>query len=117
MVAINNHIKAIKNKINGGKLDLPQNEKLVVTFFIERKLPFGEAKKFHCHYQSIRWKVGGTAEIVDWFALAKKWMLKAKELKEDKTLVPVSQNTDNLGISSMKDLINRYEPTYSLCGL
>ena len=103
VVPINKHIETIKNKSNGGKRDRPQNAKEVIAFFNERNWPIAEAKKFYCHYKSIGWKVGGTAEIVDWHALAQKWIFKSMEIKEDKTVVPVSQNTDNLKSSSMKN--------------
>ena len=62
-----------------------------------------EAKKFYNHYQGIGWKVGGKTKIVDWHATARNWMIKAEELKEEKTLVAVSQNTDNLKTSSNKN--------------
>ena len=45
------------------------------------KWPLTEGVKFYNHYQGVGWKVGGKSMIEDWMATAKKWMLRAKELK------------------------------------
>ncbi len=103
VVSINKHIQTIKNNTNGNKLDQPKNENEVIDFFEKENWPELEAKKFYNHYQGIGWKVGGKTKIVDWQATARNWMLKADELKEEKTLVAVSQNTDNLKTSSDKN--------------
>jgi len=103
VVPINKHIQTIKNYTNGNKLDHPKNENEVIEFFEKENWPELEAKKFYNHYQGIGWKVGGKTKIVDWQATARNWMLKADELKEEKTMVAVSQNTDNLKTSSDKN--------------
>ncbi|MBC8769665.1 hypothetical protein H4O18_16825 [Arenibacter sp. BSSL-BM3] len=103
VVRNNKHIQTLKNNTKGGKHGPPQNENEVVTFFKDENWPITEAKKFYNHYQSVGWKLGGTTEIVNWFAIARKWMLKETEFKAEKTIIPVSQNTDNLKTSSMKN--------------
>lgn len=103
VVSINKHTQTGKNNTNDTKLDQPKNENEVIDFFKEEDWPELEAKKFYNHYQGIGWKVGGKTKIVDWHATARNWMLKADELKEEKTVVAVSQNTDNLKTSSNKN--------------
>ena len=103
VVSINKHIQTGKNNTNDTKLDQPKNENEVIDFFEKENWPELEAKKFYNHYQGIGWKVGGKTKIVDWHATARNWMLKADELKEEKTMVAVSQNTDNLKTHSNKN--------------
>ena len=103
VVSINKHIQTVINNTNGNKLDRPKNENEVIVFFQEENWPELEAKKFYNHYQGIGWKVGGKTKIIDWQATARNWMLKADELKTVKTVVAVSQNTDNLKTSSNKN--------------
>lgn len=103
VVSINKHIQTVKNNKNENKLEQPKNENEVIDFFEKENWPELEAKKFYNHYQGIGWKVGGRTKIVDWHATARNWMLKADELKEEKTMVAVSQNTDNLKTSSNKN--------------
>jgi hypothetical protein len=103
VVSINKHIQTIKNKINETKLDQPRNENEVINFFKKENYPELEAKKFYNHYQGIGWKVGGKTKIVDWHATARNWMLKAEELKEEKTKLAVSQNLDHLRTTSNKN--------------
>ena len=103
VVPINKHIQTGLNNTNGNKLDRPKNENEVINFFQEENWPELEAKKFYNHYQGIGWKVGGKTKIIDWQATARNWMLKADELKTEKTVGSVSQNTDNLKTSSNKN--------------
>lgn len=103
VVPINKHIQTGINNTNGNKLDRPKNENEVIIFFLKENWPELEAKKFYNHYQGIGWKVGGKTKIIDWQATARNWMLKADELKTEKTVVAVSQNTDNLKTSSNKN--------------
>lgn len=103
VVPINKHIQTGKNNTNGNKLDPPKNESEAIIFFRKENWPELEAKKFYNHYQGIGWKVGGKTKIIDWQATARNWMLKADELKTEKTIVSVSQNTDNLKTSSNKN--------------
>ncbi|WP_428743306.1 hypothetical protein [Tenacibaculum sp.] len=103
VVSIYKHLQTVKNNTNDIKLGQPKNENEVIDFFSKKNWPELEAKKFYNHYQGIGWKVGGKTKIVDWQATARNWMLKADELKEEKTMVTVGQNTDNLKISSNKN--------------
>ncbi len=103
LVSKNKHIQTVKNIINENKLDKPKNENEIIDFFKKENWPELEAKKFYNHYQGIGWKVGGKTKIVDWHATARNWMIKAEELKQKKTMVAVSQNTDNLKTSSNKN--------------
>lgn len=103
LVPINKHIQTIKNNINNSKLDQPKNENEVIVFFQKENWSEMEAKKFYSHYQGIGWKVGGKIKIVDWQATARNWMLKASEIKMEKTVIAVGQNMDNLKTSSNKN--------------
>jgi len=103
LVSINKHIQTIENNKNIYKLDQPKNENEVIDFFKKENWPKIEAQKFYNHYQGIGWKVGGKTKIVNWKATAKNWMLKAEEIKTNKTQNPVSQNQDNLKISKNKN--------------
>ncbi len=47
----NKHIETLKNNINGGKPDYPQNEFEVISFFKKENWPIKEAKKFYNHYK------------------------------------------------------------------
>lgn len=93
LVSINKHIQTNKNS---NKLDKPKNEKEIIDFFKKENWPIVEAQKFFNHYQGIGWKVGGKTKIVNWQATARNWMLKAEEIKTEKTQKGVSQNQDNL---------------------
>ena len=103
VVPINKPIQTVKNNTNCIKLDQPKNENEVIDFFEKENWPELEAKKFYNHYQGTGWKVGGKTRIVNWQATARNWMLKADELKGEKTLVTVDQNADNLKTSSNKN--------------
>tara|TARA_R110000765_G_scaffold386869_1_gene478964 strand:+ start:819 stop:1505 length:687 start_codon:yes stop_codon:yes gene_type:complete len=103
VVSINKPIQTGKNNLNVIKLDKPKNENEVIGFFEKKNWPELEAKKFFNHYQGIGWKVGGKTKIVDWQSTARNWMLKADELKGEKTLATVDQNSDNLRTSSNKN--------------
>lgn len=100
LVSINKHIQTNKN-IN--KLDQPKNEKEVIDFFKKENWPIIEAQKFFNHFQGIGWKVGGKTKIVNWQSTARNWMLKAEEIKIEKTQKGVSQNQDNLKTSKNKN--------------
>lgn len=63
----------------------PNEESEVIHFFKSKKWPLQEAQKFFNHYQSIGWKIAGKIPIVDWTATAENWMLKARELQEEKS--------------------------------
>lgn len=100
LVSINKHIQTNKNIT---KLDQPKNEKEVIDFFKKENWPIIEAQKFFNHFQGIGWKVGGKTKIVNWQSTARNWMLKAEEIKIEKTQKGVSQNQDNLKTSKNKN--------------
>jgi len=53
----------------------------VVFFFLEKKFPESEAKKFYNHYQSNGWLVGGKSPMKDWQAAAEKWISNSHNFK------------------------------------
>ncbi|QCX40277.1 hypothetical protein FF125_18160 [Aureibaculum algae] len=103
LVSEDKHIQTGINKTNKNKLDQPKTENEVIDFFKKENGPELEAKKFYNHYQGIGWRVGGKTKIVDWQATARNWMLKANEIKQEKTVKAVSQNTDNLKTATNKN--------------
>lgn len=103
VVSEDKHIKTGINKTNRNKLDQPKNENEAIEFFKKENWPELEAKKFYNHYQGIGWRVGGKTKIVNWQATARNWMLKADEIKTEKKVVAVGQNTDNLKTSTTKN--------------
>lgn len=107
VVSINKPLQTVKNNTNGTKLDQPKNQNEVIVFFESQNWSALEAKKFFNHYQSIGWRVGGKTRIVDWKATARNWMLKANELKAEKTEIEVRLEMDNLRTNIHK---NYHEP-------
>ena len=89
-----------KQEENSSKCKLPKTEIEVVDFFKSKKWPALEGLKFFNHYQAIGWKLGGKIKITDWHATASNWMLKSKELQQEKQL---SLNKDNLKTSIEKN--------------
>ena len=84
------HQKTIANKV---KRKTRPKQKDVEDYFVQKKWPSIEGKKFFFHYQSTGWALKGNFPIQDWKALAEKWMLRENEAKP-KEVVP--QNWDNL---------------------
>lgn len=97
------NININKHNKNNNKHKLPKNENEVLDFFKKQKWPAVEGKKFFNHYTSIGWKVGGKIKIVEWHSTAKNWMLKAEEIKKQKTVNELSQKRDNLKTIKNKD--------------
>lgn len=97
------NININKHNKNNNKPKLPKNENEVLDFFKKQKWPAVEGKKFFNHYTSIGWKVGGKIKIVEWHSTAKNWMLKAEEIKKQKTVNELSQKRDNLKTIKNKD--------------
>lgn len=90
-------------QVNNNKLKLPKNENEVLDFFKKQNWSAMEAEKFFNHYSSIGWKVGGKIEMVNWHSTAKNWILKADEIKKEKTAYKPSQKQDNLHTTRNKD--------------
>ncbi|BAO56113.1 hypothetical protein NMS_2104 [Nonlabens marinus S1-08] len=91
LVPSNKHIQTNKNSF---KLTKPKNENEVLEFFKKEKWPEMEAQKFYNHYQSIGWKIGGKIKIENWHASAKNWMLKADEIKQEKQVSHLRDNSN-----------------------
>ena len=103
LVSNTNNIKHKKTNANVIKLDQPKNENEVIIFFKKENWSKLEAKKFYNHYQGIGWKVGGKTKIVNWYATARNWMLKADEIKKIQIINPHGQQRDNLKTTTGKD--------------
>ncbi|WP_271424633.1 hypothetical protein [Aequorivita sinensis] len=97
------YINNNKHKENIYKLELPQNEKEVISFFLKNNWPKIEAQKFFAHYSAIGWKIGGKIKMTNWHASAKSWMLKSKDLSLKQIKSPPSQNQDNLKTTKSKN--------------
>ncbi|MCG2418732.1 hypothetical protein K8089_06830 [Aequorivita sp. F47161] len=97
------YINNNKQNQNLFKRELPQNEEIVISFFSENDWPKIEAQKFYAHYSAIGWRIGGKIKMMDWYASAKSWMLKAKDLNLKQTPLPQSQNRDNLKTTKSKN--------------
>lgn len=74
----------------------------VLDFFLEKKYPTLEARKFFNHYQANGWKLGGKTEIQDWEAAAENWMLKTSNF-----------NNHGLSVEHAKRNINNATKDYS----
>lgn len=89
------NINTIKQK-KEIKVKKPESEKEVLHFFSCNNWSKVDALKFYYHYQSIGWKKGGEAELTDWKAAARSWMLRAKEIKSS------YRDQDNLKTTKVK---------------
>ena len=74
-----NNIKHIKQN----KTYWPKSEFEVLKFFKENGWPDDEAFKFYHHYSAVGWKINRDTPVVNWQALAHRWMKKAKEIQQD----------------------------------
>ena len=95
--SINN--KNIKtNKTSKGKTSFsaPAIE-IVKEFFIELKSTDAEAEKFHNHFESNGWLVGGKAKMKNWQAAARNW------IKRSESFNPGSITKDRLHTNDDKD--------------
>lgn len=89
-----------KTKENFNKLAKPKNELVVLNFFKENNWPEIEGRKFYAYYQSKGWKLQRGLNITDWKAIAKKFIEKGYEIKQEAT-TPISGYLNNL--KSMTD--------------
>lgn len=55
----------------------------VEEYFVFQRFPLVEAQKFHNYFQSNGWLIGGKAQMKDWKAAARNWMLNAKKFAGD----------------------------------
>jgi len=77
------------------------DKKEVLFFFKNKNWPELQANKFFNHYEAVGWKKSNTP-IENWQAAAENWMLNLKD-KNDKTMVPLSHNKDNLHTNQNKN--------------
>lgn len=89
-------IKTFKNSI---KQTRPENEHIVLDFFKKEKRSYLEAQMFYNFYEAIGWKMNGNP-IVNWHACAKKWILKADEIKKNHSF---KTQRDYLHTTKIKD--------------
>jgi len=90
------------NNIKHNKQDKtfwPKSEFEVLNFFKENAWPDTEASKFYLHYEAVGWKINRDTKIVNWQALAHRWMKKAKEIQQGLKL----KNLDHLKIKKNKN--------------
>ena len=77
----------------------PTSEFEVLEFFKSKAWSDIEASKFYHHYEAVGWKIGGNQDVVNWKALAHRWMKKAEEIQK----LLKSKNPDYLKIKSSKN--------------
>ncbi len=91
-------INVLNNTETNTKRERRKTPKLeqVLEFFLEKKYPTLEARKFFNHYQANGWKQGGKTEIQDWAAAAENWMLKTSNFNQHGLSVEHAKtNTNN----------------------
>lgn len=64
----------------------------VEEYFVTQRFALVEAQKFHNHFQSNGWLVGGRTQMVDWKAAARNWMLNAKKFANGKQEKPTPKH-------------------------
>jgi hypothetical protein len=93
--SINNTVNNTKTNTKREKGQTPALEQ-VLDFFLEKKYPTLEARKFFNHYQANGWKLGGKTEIQDWGAAAENWMLKTSNFNNHGlSMDHAKRNTNN----------------------
>lgn len=90
-----NNIKHIKQD----KTYWPKSEFEVLIFFKIKSWPDTEASKFYHHYEAVGWKINQNTNVVNWQALAHRWMKKAEEFQQGLR----SKNPDHLKIKKNKN--------------
>lgn len=90
-----NNIKHIKQN----KTYWPKSEFEVLKYFKEKGWPDNEASKFYLHYEAVGWKINHDTPVVNWQALAHRWMKKAKEIQQNLKM----KNPDYLKIKKEKN--------------
>ena len=90
------------NNIKHNKQDKtfwPKSEFEVLNFFKENAWPDTEASKFYLHYEAVGWKINRDTKVVNWQALAHRWMKKAEEIQQGLKI----KNQDHLKIKKNKN--------------
>lgn len=76
-----NNNKTSKGELHSPHFTPPTLEELKI-FFTENNSNQLEAEKYHNHFQSNGWLVGGKTKMKDWKAAARNWILRAKSYAE-----------------------------------
>ena len=95
LVSKTNNIKHIKPN----KTYWPKSEFEVLKYFKEKAWPENEAAKFYLHYEAVGWKINRETRVVNWQALAKRWMKKFEEIQQNLKM----KNPDYLKIKKEKN--------------
>jgi len=64
----------------------------VQQYFTSQKYPKKEAEKFYNYFQSNGWLVGGRAQMKDWKAASRNWMLNANGFGKSKSVKPKAKH-------------------------
>jgi hypothetical protein len=82
---LENQFEPIKKKMNPNPdtnpNDIPPQMEHLIIYFNEKEFSAIEAEKFHNHFQSNGWLVGGKSKMKDWKAAARNWMLNANKFQ------------------------------------
>ena len=76
-----NKQKTIKN-INIKNTTIFKNE--IIEFFKSQKWPLSEGNKFFEHYESEDWRTATGRKIINWKAVAQKWMKRCERWRKEK---------------------------------
>jgi hypothetical protein len=87
------------NNIKHDKTYWPKSEFEVFKFFKENGWPDNEASKFYLHYEAVGWKINRNTQVVNWQALAQRWIKKAEEIQQNLKL----KNPDYLKLKKEKN--------------
>jgi len=86
-----NKQERVKSKFSPPSIDEVKN------FFLELKSTVADAEKFHNHFESNGWLVGGKAKMKNWQAAARNW------IKRSESFNPSSTTKDRLHTNDDKD--------------
>jgi hypothetical protein len=67
----------------------------VQTYFTQNNYPIIEAEKFHNHYESNGWLVGGKTPMKNWKASANNWMLNSRKFDKPNNLTATTNKNYN----------------------
>lgn len=74
-----NKQERVKSKFSPPSIDQ------VKEFFLEMKSTVVEAEKFHNHFESNGWLVGGKAKMKNWQAAARNWIKRSESFNQSST--------------------------------
>jgi hypothetical protein len=67
---------------------IPESFEEVQSYFFDIKSTTAEAEKFHNHFQSNGWKVGGRSPMKDWRAAARNWVINIQKFAHGNSSQP-----------------------------